>query len=81
MERMEAMADPANLPPFIENQLIGTPDQVAAQVQRYRDIGITQIAINTAQPDRPKASRHRSLERFARDVAPKFSSMFAAAAE
>jgi len=81
MERMQAMADPANLPPFIKNQLIGTPDQVAAQVQRYRDIGITQIAINTAQPDRPKASRHRSLERFARDVAPKFSSTFAAAAE
>ncbi len=81
MRRMEAMADPANLPPFIENQLVGTPDQVAAQVQRYLDIGITQVAINTAQPDRPTDSRRRSMERFAREVAPRFSGAFAAAAE
>ena len=70
MERMEAMADPANLPPFLENQLVGTPEQVAAQVQRYREIGITQFAINTAQPTRPTASRRRSMERFAREVIP-----------
>jgi len=81
MERMQAMADPANLPPFIKNQLIGTPEQVATKVQQYRDIGITQITINTAQPSRPKDSRHRSLHRFAREVAPKFSRAFATAAE
>ena len=39
MERMEAMADPANLPPFLEHQLVGTPEQVAHQVRRYREIG------------------------------------------
>ena len=70
MERMEAMADPANLPPFLEHQLVGTPAQVAAQVRRYREIGVTQFAINTAQPGRPTASRHRSMERFAREVIP-----------
>ena len=70
MERMEAMADPANLPPFLEHQLVGTPEQVAAQVRRYREIGITQFAINTAQPSRPAESRHRSMERFAREVIP-----------
>jgi len=61
MQRMEAMADPANLPPFLENQLVGTPDQVAAQVERYLDIGVTQIAINTAQPERPADSRAAGL--------------------
>ena len=70
MERMEAMADPANLPPFLEHQLVGTPEQVAAQVRRYRAIGVTQFAINTAQPGRPTASRRRSLQRFAREVIP-----------
>ena len=70
MERMEAMADPANLPPFLEHQLVGTPAQVAAQVRRYRAVGVTQFAINTAQPGRPAASRHRSMERFAREVIP-----------
>ena len=70
MERMEAMADPANLPPFLEHQLMGTPEQVAAQVRRYREIGITQFAINTAQPSRPAESRRRSMERFAREVIP-----------
>ena len=70
MERMEAMADPANLPPFLMHQLVGTPEQVAAQVRRYREIGITQFAINTAQPGRPAASRRRSMERFVREVIP-----------
>ncbi len=70
MERMEAMADAANLPPFLAHQLVGTPAQVAAQVRRYRDIGVTQFAINTAQPGRPKESRRRSMERFAREVMP-----------
>ena len=70
MERMEAMADPANLPPFLEQQLVGTPEQVAAQVRRYRAIGVTHFAINTAQPSRPTASRRRSMERFAREVIP-----------
>ncbi len=70
MERMEAMADPANLPPFLDHQLVGTPEQVAAQLRRYREIGVTQFAINTAQPGRPTASRRRSLERFAREVIP-----------
>ena len=70
MERMEAMADPANLPPFLEHQLVGTPAQVAARLQRYRKIGITQFAINAAQPGRPAASRRRCLERFAREVMP-----------
>ncbi len=66
---------------LLENQLIGTPEQVAAQVRRYVDIGITQIVINAAQPERAKESRHRSLKRFAREVAPEFSATFVAAAE
>ncbi len=70
MERMEAMADPANLPPFLEHQLVGTPEQVAARVRRYRAIGVGLFAINTAQPGRPAASRRRSMERFAREVIP-----------
>ena len=70
MERMEAMADPANLPPFLEHQLVGTPEQVARQVQRYREIGVTQFAINTAQPGRPAESRRGAMERFAREVIP-----------
>ena len=70
MERMEAMADPANLPPFLEHQFVGTPEQVAAQVRRYREIGVTQFAINTAQPGRPAESRRGSMERFAREVMP-----------
>ena len=51
-------------------QIVGTPEQVAAQVRRYREIGITQFAINTAQPGRPAESRRRSMERFAREVIP-----------
>ncbi len=74
MERMQAMADPANLPPFIVNQLVGTPDTVAERVARYLDIGITHVCINTAQPGRSEQSRRASLRRFAEEVAPRFGS-------
>ncbi len=72
MERMQAMADPANLPPFIANQLVGTPDTVAERIARYLDIGITHVSINTAQPGRSEQSRRTSLRRFAEEVAPGF---------
>ena len=66
------MADPGNLPPFIANQLVGTPDTVAERVQRYLDLGITHVCINTAQPGRAEASRRASLRRFAEEAAPGF---------
>ena len=72
MARMQAMADPANLPPFIANQLVGTPAVVAERVARYLDLGITHVCINTAQPGRSEASRRTSLRRFAEEVAPVF---------
>tara|TARA_B100001123_G_C15295652_1_gene1019093 strand:+ start:363 stop:1466 length:1104 start_codon:yes stop_codon:yes gene_type:complete len=81
MQRMEAMADPANIPPFLEHQLVGTPKQVADKVAQYAAIGITQLAINTAQPGRPLENRRASMERFAREVAPEFSTDFVVAAE
>ena len=76
MERMEALADPANLPPVIEHQLVGTPDEVAERVRRYLDIGITHIVINTAQPGRPERSRRECMRRFAEEVAPRFAPAF-----
>ncbi len=76
MERMESLADPANLPPVIEHQLVGTPDEVAERVQRYLDVGITHVVINTAQPGRPERSRNECMRRFAEEVAPRFAPAF-----
>ena len=80
MDRMESLADPANRPPVIEHQLVGTPDVVAERVQRYLDIGVTHIVINTAQPDRSEHSRNDCLRHFSEHVAPRFAPSFGAVA-
>jgi alkanesulfonate monooxygenase SsuD/methylene tetrahydromethanopterin reductase-like flavin-dependent oxidoreductase (luciferase family) len=70
---MKAKTDPANIPPWADYQLVGSPDTVAQRVQDYVDIGFDHLFLHTATPGVPSDVRREWTKRFARDVAPRFT--------
>jgi alkanesulfonate monooxygenase SsuD/methylene tetrahydromethanopterin reductase-like flavin-dependent oxidoreductase (luciferase family) len=71
------MTDPANLDPLLEVSLVGSPKTVAERLQTYIDIGFNSFILQAATPDIPQSLRAQWLTRFAREVAPLFSTRFA----
>jgi alkanesulfonate monooxygenase SsuD/methylene tetrahydromethanopterin reductase-like flavin-dependent oxidoreductase (luciferase family) len=70
---MKSKTDPANIPPWTEYQLVGSPDTVARKVQLYLDAGFNHLFLHTATPGTPKEVRREWARRFALEVAPRFS--------
>jgi len=77
---LKKLGDPAELGPWMDLQLIGSPATVRRQVARYAEAGFDRIVVQTAYAGVPRALRHESLRRFAREVAPEFSARFRKAA-
>jgi alkanesulfonate monooxygenase SsuD/methylene tetrahydromethanopterin reductase-like flavin-dependent oxidoreductase (luciferase family) len=69
---MRSKTDPANIPPWTEFQLVGSPDTVARRVQDYVDIGFNHLFLHTATPGVPHEVRREWTRRFAHEVAPRF---------
>lgn len=69
---MKAKTDPANIPPWTEFQLVGSPDTVAQRVQDYVDIGFNHLFLHAATPGVPHDVRREWTRRFAQEVAPRF---------
>jgi alkanesulfonate monooxygenase SsuD/methylene tetrahydromethanopterin reductase-like flavin-dependent oxidoreductase (luciferase family) len=77
-ERWKQLCDPASIPAWSEAQLIGSPETVSGRVQALADAGFNHIILHTATPGAPREAQHRWSERFAREVAPRFSPAFRA---
>jgi alkanesulfonate monooxygenase SsuD/methylene tetrahydromethanopterin reductase-like flavin-dependent oxidoreductase (luciferase family) len=77
---MKERADPANIPPWCEWQLVGSPSSVIRKTRAYVEAGFDTFLLHVATPGVPRERRHTWLSRFAREVAPEFSSSFAARA-
>ncbi|MGE4431281.1 MAG: LLM class flavin-dependent oxidoreductase [Sphingobium sp.] len=71
-ETLRKFQDPANLDPYINMQLVGTPQQVIERVERLREIGFNYLIIQSASVGLPSHVRQQSLRRFAQDVMPHF---------
>lgn len=76
---MQRMTDPANIPPWTEYQLVGSPDTVALRVEQYRDAGFNHLFLHTATPGVPPEVRREWTRRFALEVAPRFSARYPSA--
>ena len=70
---MKRLADPEQIDPWLDLQLVGTPASARAQLQRYIEIGFNSFVIQVATVGIPRAVRHEMLARFATEVAPEFS--------
>ncbi|MDX6376298.1 MAG: hypothetical protein QOE98_601, partial [Gaiellaceae bacterium] len=78
-ERWKVLTDPEALVPWTEGQLIGSADTIAQRVQRFVDAGFNHIIPQTVTPGTPRDVQQRWAERFAHEVAPRFSSAFSTA--
>lgn len=72
---LKHLADPtrSNLDDYMSMNLIGTPDTVERRITELADIGFNDIIITNAIYGVPRETRHAMLERFAREVAPRFT--------
>lgn len=70
------MSDPANIGPFLDVCLVGSPKTIKKRLQDYIDIGFNYIIILTNTPGIPSDIRKGWLRRFAQEIAPEFSEDF-----
>ncbi len=79
-KNLTRLADPDNIGDFAAHNFVGSPQTVAEQVEKLAAIGFNHIIVHPATVGVPRALRHDVLRRFAKSVAPEFSSDFANAA-
>lgn len=67
---------PEGIVPWTQWQLIGSPETVRAKTQKFVDLGFNHIILFFATPGVPLDVRQEWAARFAKEVAPAFSSTF-----
>ena len=72
MANVRKLADPAQMAPWLEFQLIGTARSVRARLERYVALGFDHFIVQNSTYGMPRAYRHEMTRRFARDVMPHF---------
>lgn len=73
---MRAMTDPDKLGPFMQMNLVGSPETVERRVRELMQIGFDYFAVSSATPGSDAPFRREMLTRFAREVAPRIDSRF-----
>ena len=73
---MVTKCNPEAMPRWSQFQLVGSPDTVCRQLERYRDCGFGNFILHIATTGVPRAKRHDWMRRFAKEVAPRYSSKF-----
>ena len=73
---LERLSDPANLDPWIDLQLAGTPATAHERLAKYIEMGYNKFVIQASTVGIPRAVRHEMLRRFAEEVAPAFNPGF-----
>jgi alkanesulfonate monooxygenase SsuD/methylene tetrahydromethanopterin reductase-like flavin-dependent oxidoreductase (luciferase family) len=53
-------------------RIVGDPDECAAAVQKYADVGCDQIIFGVLASTQPQATAVHSVELFGREVVPRF---------
>lgn len=67
---MKDMCDPNNLGPFLGQNLVGSPQSVAARVRQLREIGFNYFVLTNATYGVPRNVRQSTIRMFAQEVLP-----------
>ena len=77
---LRKLCDPANLGPYIEQNLVGSPDTVARRVRQLMDVGFDYFIVSNATYGVPRAVRQQTIRLFAEEVVPRVLEAVPAAA-
>lgn len=75
---LKQLANPENLGPFMNVNLVGSPETIIKRIAALRDVGFNYVLVSSAPPGVPQSLRQETLQRFATEVAPHFSNRFKA---
>jgi hypothetical protein len=67
---LKEMCDPANLGPFLDQNLVGSPETIAARLRQLQDIGFNYFVITNATYGVPRSVRQSTIRLFANEVMP-----------
>jgi hypothetical protein len=67
---MKEMCDPANLGPFLDQNLVGSPETIAARIRHLQDIGFNYFVLTNATYGVPRSVRQSTIRLFANEVMP-----------
>jgi len=68
---LKEMCDPANLGPFLDQNLVGSPETVAARIRKLQDIGFNYFVVTNATYGVPRSVRQSTISLFANEVIPR----------
>jgi alkanesulfonate monooxygenase SsuD/methylene tetrahydromethanopterin reductase-like flavin-dependent oxidoreductase (luciferase family) len=72
---MKKLTNPANMGPWLDLQVVGSPATAIKRIQNYVDLGFNHFIIHLSLPGIPRAVRQDVHRRFMAQVAPAFSTM------
>ena len=71
---LRKMTDPAELGPFLDFNLVGSPATICKRIDALVSLGFNYFMVSCATPGTPLAIRQKMMTRFAEEICPRYSS-------
>ena len=71
---LRKMTDPAELGPFLDSNLVGSPETICKRIDALMSLGFNYFMVSSATPGTPLAIRQKMMTRFAEEICPRYSS-------
>jgi alkanesulfonate monooxygenase SsuD/methylene tetrahydromethanopterin reductase-like flavin-dependent oxidoreductase (luciferase family) len=78
---LRKLTDPANLDPFLDSNLVGSPETICRRIDALIALGFNYFMVSSATPGTPVELRRRMMTRFAKEICPRYSRVMAKVAE
>jgi alkanesulfonate monooxygenase SsuD/methylene tetrahydromethanopterin reductase-like flavin-dependent oxidoreductase (luciferase family) len=70
---LRKMTNPAELGPFLDSNLVGSPETVCRRIDALIGLGFNYFMVSSATPGTPRAVRQQMMTRFAEEICPRYS--------